>query len=202
MKIVRQNSLAATPWKNGGGITREAFRVPAAGEPFDWRVSFAQIDRSGPFSDFAGYTRHMVLLRGAGVRLEFAGGRRTTLREPGDSAQFDGAVATRGELLHGSCIDLNLIVATDGYTVSARIEAVREPVTWQAVAGHSLLLVPIDAAVVVRGARGDGAQLEAWDLAVESGSGDGTGMLRPADACAPCRVFLARIIDNKAAKRQ
>src|SRR5271167_4155392 len=102
MKVVRHASLVATPWKNGGGITREALRVPSDRDPFGWRLSFAQLDRSGPFSDFSGYSRHMVLLRGAGVRLDFADGTQATLREAGDLAQFDGAVATHGELLDGS----------------------------------------------------------------------------------------------------
>src|ERR1017187_4489011 len=101
MKIVRQTSLIATAWKNGGGITREAIRVPASGDQFGWRVSFAQIDRSGPFSDFSGCVRHMVLLRGAGVRLDYAGGEHATLRETGDHVQFDGGVSTHGELLAG-----------------------------------------------------------------------------------------------------
>src|SRR5580692_4018189 len=111
MQIVRYKTLNATPWKNGGGVTREAIRVPPGADPFGWRVSFAQIDASGPFSDFSGYERHMVLLRGAGVRLAFAGGKQVSLLEVGNLAQFDGAVATHGKLVQGSCIDLNLIVS-------------------------------------------------------------------------------------------
>jgi hypothetical protein len=37
--------------------------------PIRWRVSIAQLDALGPFSDFAGYARKLVLLRGRGVRL-------------------------------------------------------------------------------------------------------------------------------------
>ncbi|MFI4891511.1 MAG: HutD family protein [Steroidobacterales bacterium] len=202
MKIVRQASLAATPWKNGGGLTREAIRVPASGEPFAWRVSFAQIDRSGPFSDFSGYVRHMVLLRGAGVRLEFADGGMATLREVGDSIRFDGAVATSCELLQGSCVDLNLIASAARYSVDARVERVREPLTWQAQSRQSLLIVPIDAAVVVQDMRGMRTRLESWDLAVGSGTEHGISKLSLADQQAPCRVFLARIVDNDAADRQ
>ena len=74
MHIVRHSSFVAVPWKNGGGVTHEAIRVPPGGEPFHWRVSVAQIDVSGPFSDFAAYNRFMVLLKGAGVVLKFSGG--------------------------------------------------------------------------------------------------------------------------------
>ena len=34
LQIVRKSSFAAAPWKNGGGITYEAIRVPAGGESF------------------------------------------------------------------------------------------------------------------------------------------------------------------------
>jgi environmental stress-induced protein Ves len=74
LQIVRKSSFTSTPWKNGGGITHEALRVPASGEPFRWRVSVAHIDTSDPFSDFSGYRRNMVLLRGAGIALNFANG--------------------------------------------------------------------------------------------------------------------------------
>jgi len=60
-------------------------RVPATGDPFLWRVSIAQIDASGPFSNFTGYSRKMVLLRGAGLRLKFAAGPDRHLHDIGDA---------------------------------------------------------------------------------------------------------------------
>src|SRR5271170_5764644 len=111
MRIIRQSDFTATPWKNGGGITHEAIRVPASGDPFRWRVSVAHIEASGPFSDFTGYNRKMVLLRGAGVALAFASGERRVLRNMGDLAEFDGALSTHCELLGGPCVDLNLMVS-------------------------------------------------------------------------------------------
>src|SRR5438445_12789240 len=101
MQIIRRSSLVPVPWKNGGGITHEMIRVPATGDPFLWRVSIAQIDASGPFSSFTGYSRKMVLLRGAGLRLKFAAGADRQLGEVGDMAAFDGAIATQCELLDG-----------------------------------------------------------------------------------------------------
>ena len=55
--------LSASPWKNGGGSTREIVcRPPGAGmDGFDWRVSVATIARSGPFSVFTGVDRVIVL---------------------------------------------------------------------------------------------------------------------------------------------
>src|SRR5436853_5944959 len=55
-----------TTWKNGGGRTTEiAAYPPDAGlEHFAWRASIADIERSGPFSAFAGIDRTLVLLQG------------------------------------------------------------------------------------------------------------------------------------------
>ena len=114
MRIIRQSSFTAVPWKNGGGVTREAIRVPPNGDSFDWRVSLARIDTSGPFSDFAAYHRFMVLLKGAGVVLNFSGGpppRVRELRDVGDMEEFDGGLATLCELVNGPCVDLNLMVS-------------------------------------------------------------------------------------------
>src|ERR1700683_2412718 len=111
IKVIRRSSFKTTPWKNGGGIPHEAIRVPPTGDAFLWRVSVAQIDASGPFSDFAGYDRKMVLLRGRGIALEFGDGQRCALRNPADSVDFDGAMPARCELLDGPCMDLNLMVA-------------------------------------------------------------------------------------------
>jgi uncharacterized protein len=165
MQIVRQASFKAVPWKNGGGITHEAVRVPADGDTFHWRVSIARIDASGPFSDFSGYDRKMVLLKGGGVELRFANGAVRALRAVGDMAEFDGALATQCELIDGPCIDLNLIVAKSLPGVSARVARVRETLTVSAAAGRATLAFPIDAAVeICRG--GERVVLEAWDLAV------------------------------------
>src|ERR1700689_4784895 len=104
LKILRKSSFTASPWKNGGGITHEAIREPPGGGPFRWRVSVAYIDVSGPFSDFAGYNRKMVLLKGAGVELRFPGGEKSTLRQVGELAEFDGALSAHCELLRGPCV--------------------------------------------------------------------------------------------------
>jgi uncharacterized protein len=193
MQIVRYKSLIATPWKNGGGVTREAIRVPSEAEAFGWRVSFAQIDASGPFSDFSGYERHMVLLRGAGVRLNFDGGKHASLLAVGDYAHFDGAVPTHARLHQGPCIDMNLFVSKALHTAVTSVLRVHRSFTWPAADEQTMLAVAIDGGVVVEDARGESSQLAEWDLAV--------GNLRCAVANPDCRVFIARIVDNRAANR-
>jgi uncharacterized protein len=105
-------SLTATPWKNGGGTTREiACRPPGADiEGFDWRVSIANIERPGPFSAFEGMDRVIMLLEGAGVRLRSRDGTVDhALDVPHAPFGFAGDLALDGELLGGPSTDFNVM---------------------------------------------------------------------------------------------
>jgi environmental stress-induced protein Ves len=192
MQIIRQSEFRSTPWKNGGGITREAIRVPATGDPFRWRVSVAHIDQPGPFSDFAAYNRIMVLLRGGGVALKFSNGEERLLCDVGDVAEFDGALATLCELLEGPCVDLNLMVAKSLPGVHAQVERLHQALALPAAQDRATLIFPIDAALVVH-AGAAAAALEPWDLAVISHSTGQPGTLVPRDASTAGLVFLASL---------
>ncbi len=196
MRIIRHSDFAVTPWKNGGGVTREGLRVPPSGDPFIWRVSVAQIDRSGPFSDFAGYDRTMVLLRGNGVDLTGANGERYGLRNIGDLIEFDGALAMQCVLEAGPCVDLNLIASKSLRIVHARVHRLQEPLAMPSDGAGSTLIFPIDAAVVVRSAGGDVAGLEPWDLGVQSASDRDEFTLVPRIGSAPPLVFLAAVSEG------
>jgi environmental stress-induced protein Ves len=170
MQIIRQSSFKASPWKNGGGVTHEAIRVPAGAGSFRWRVSVAEIDASGPFSEFADYRRWMVLLRGAGLRLTFggadgadgAGGGHAELNAVGDLVYFDGALRTHCELRGGPCMDLNLMVSKSKVRVRAWVERLQQP---RALAGGTSLAFPISGALSLEHSDGAGG-LRAWDLGV------------------------------------
>jgi environmental stress-induced protein Ves len=192
IKIIRRSSFAAIPWKNGGGITHEAIRVPPTGDAFLWRVSVAQIDTSGPFSDFAGYDRKMVLLRGHGIVLEFGSGERCALRSIGDWLEFDGAIATRCELLDGPCVDLNLMV-TKTLRSAARIERLQQPLTVAAIHGETTLIFGIQDPLSLDGSAGESARLGPWDLAILSDCSVQLSKLAPGKDSAPSSVFIATI---------
>jgi len=113
MIILRAAGYRTVPWKNGGGLTREIVREPPEPTAFDWRLSLATIDSPGPFSAFDGYRRTLVLVRGAGVELDFGPHGRSRLTVVGQSVCFDGGWSTSCTLLHGQSTDLNLIVAKD-----------------------------------------------------------------------------------------
>jgi environmental stress-induced protein Ves len=192
LRVIRRASFTATPWRNGGGITHEAIRVPPAGDAFLWRVSVAQIDSSGPFSDFAGYERKMVLLRGNGIALEFGSGDRSTLRSVGDWVEFDGAMSTRCELLDGPCMDLNLMVCKSLHT-AARVEFLNEPQRLAAIHGETTLIFGILDPLSLQGGAGESARLEPWDLAILSGCAVLLSRMAPLRRSAPSAVFIATI---------
>ena len=103
-------SLPATPWKNGGGSTIEiACQPPGAGmDTFDWRVSIATIATAGPFSSFPGVDRTILLLAGAGVRLQ-AAGIDHRLDTPFAPFVFAGDVALDCAPLGGASTDFNVM---------------------------------------------------------------------------------------------
>jgi hypothetical protein len=170
LQVVRRASFKAVPWKNGGGITHEALRVPESGDPFRWRVSLAEVETSGPFSDFAPYRRYMMLLEGEGIELCFGDGASKTLRRPGELTEFDGAMSTYGELIDGPCRDLNLIVSKT-LSATVRVERAAAQLSIEAGRDQTVLVFPIDggATLSVEGDRNvETLALERWDLAVLS----------------------------------
>lgn len=106
--VVRLGDIAATPWRNGGGTTRELAVWPSA-EDWTWRMSVAEVEQNGPFSVFNGVDRWFAVLEGAGVQLDVAG-RRCVLRPADEPFFFDGAAAVDCQLLAGKTEDFNLMV--------------------------------------------------------------------------------------------
>jgi uncharacterized protein len=109
MRIIRNSDCRAMPWRNGGGTTTEVICDPPGGDPFNWRVSVADVTASGPFSRFADYDRHIAVIEGRGMILQFADGR-TEMLDPMKPFSFRGDDETAGNLQHGPVRDLNLIV--------------------------------------------------------------------------------------------
>jgi len=110
LRLVR-DQYRSMPWKNGGGTTREILISPPRterGDGFDYRVSLADVRADGPFSTFPGCDRHLVVVGGAGMRLD-VGGRALALR-PFVPVAFSGDDATYGTLTEGPVRDFNVIV--------------------------------------------------------------------------------------------
>lgn len=106
--VVALQDVAASPWKNGGGVTRELAVWPAVGD-WSWRMSVAEVDQSGPFSRFDGIDRWFAVIDGAGVQLDMAG-KNYFLTSVDAPFCFDGAASVDCQLLAGKTVDFNLMV--------------------------------------------------------------------------------------------
>ena len=111
IQVVELWRARPTPWKNGGGTTRDLLAWPDAAS-WQLRVSVAAIERDGPFSDFSGIDRWFAVLQGVGVALQVRG-ERHELRPGTPPLRFDGASAPMCRLLDGPTSDLNLLVRRD-----------------------------------------------------------------------------------------
>lgn len=109
MAIVKINheSFIEMPWKNGGGNTTEFFRISSGGN-FLFRISVAQVNESGPFSQFENTDRILTLLEGNGFSLTGEFGEKT-LATKTDIFNFPGEWAIECKLINGACKDLNVM---------------------------------------------------------------------------------------------
>jgi uncharacterized protein len=100
--------IAPTPWRNGGGTTRELVAFPVR-EHWHWRLSVADIAQDGPFSSFDGVQRWFAVLQGGGVRLSLDGVEHVLTAES-EPLAFDGAAAANCCMVGGPTQDFNLMV--------------------------------------------------------------------------------------------
>lgn len=129
MSLTRFNfaGLPVSPWRNGGGETREIVSWPPGEPDFDWRASIATIAQDGPFSAFAGIDRSITLLEGDGVRLFSAGHIDHQLARIGEPFAFSGDVALEATLLGGASQDFNIM--TRRGRLAAQVQRSAEPLT-------------------------------------------------------------------------
>jgi len=121
--VLRAADRIATPWKNGGGVTREvAAWPPGSGfDDFQWRVSMAEVRRDGPFSIFPNVDRILAVLEG---RLALAVTGLTTFELSPDSppAAFPGDAPANGHVLEGPVLDLNLMTRRGAKAALRRLD--------------------------------------------------------------------------------
>ncbi len=137
------SALPATPWKNGGGTTREIAAHPqgAGIEAFGWRLSVAEVARDGPFSAFPGIDRTIVLLQGAGMRLcDVAAKREHPLTTIGAPHAFAGEAAVEARLVGGATSDFNVMTRRGQW--SATVDTLKQRTE----------LAPADALLLLAGA--------------------------------------------------
>lgn len=111
-KILSAKDFRSMPWKNGGGVTRELYRLPHPTDPerFSLRLSMAQVAADGPFSTFPGIDRTLLLVQGAGFRLTFPDQLEVVLDQPLVPLFFAGEDVIQCHLLAGACQDFNVMI--------------------------------------------------------------------------------------------
>ena len=182
MQVVRAADAVAMPWRNGGGVTRE-YLVQPSDEGYDWRLSVAEVATNGPFSEFAGFDRILVLLSGAGMVLRFADASDVTLSEPLQHHRFAGEAAVHATLVHGPTTDLNLFWRRERW--QAVLQVIQAPCALPG--GGPCLAYVVKGTAVVDGVTVQQGDVVRSDDAVEA-SGDGrmvVFLLRPVTAAYP-----------------
>ncbi|WP_329561868.1 HutD/Ves family protein [Kitasatospora sp. NBC_01266] len=124
-----------TPWRNGGGYTREVAADPGGA----WRVSLAEVAADGPFSLFPGLARILTVVEGPGLELT-VGDREPVIVPPQRPFAFPGGLPTSARLLGSPVTALNLMAREPGaeVTVTSGGEELRP------AAGGTLLAIALD----------------------------------------------------------
>jgi uncharacterized protein len=122
LKVLNTDTLPATPWKNGGGKTREIARHEVD-NALVWRISLADVANDGPFSHFPGLMRILTVIDGDGIDLHMPD--KVIQARPGVPVQFSGDVPVNGRLTKGPIRDLNLIF--DPSRIMATVAQVASP---------------------------------------------------------------------------
>jgi environmental stress-induced protein Ves len=110
MRILRAADRLATPWKNGGGVTREVAAFPPGSDfdGFEWRISIASVHADGPFSYLPGIDRRLAVLNGR-LALSISDQAPRELTADAPIIELAGEQATHARLLAGPVTDLNVM---------------------------------------------------------------------------------------------
>lgn len=91
-RMTRAADLQRVPWRNGQGLTTE-IALGGDRDDFTWRVSLAEVARSGDFSAFPGIDRIIMLIEGDAMTLHLPG--HTQVLRTDEPFAFDGGVPVR-----------------------------------------------------------------------------------------------------------
>jgi len=106
MQVLLGQDLVDVKWKNRGGITRK-IATGMLGDATAWRVSRADVDVEGPFSNFAGLTRILTVVSPNTMTLLHECGVLDA--RPWEPVIFDGGLPISSQLVDGPVTDLNLM---------------------------------------------------------------------------------------------
>lgn len=119
MRLLRFHEFPVSPWRNGGGVTREIAALRGAGDDFLWRLSIATVHADGPFSTFTGIDRTIAVLAGRGMTLQLAE-RTVSLRAESEPFEFAGEEPVYARVIEGETTDLNAMTRRGAFTHAMR----------------------------------------------------------------------------------
>ena len=110
-RILRSSDYQRMPWKNGGGTTTEIWKAASPAGEMLWRLSIAHIASDGPFSEFPGIDRWIMVVSGNGMELTIEGLGAKRLDRPFEPLFFPGDAKTDCRLIDGPIRDFNFMIA-------------------------------------------------------------------------------------------
>lgn len=137
------------PWKNGRG---ELVLIDGEGtNKWDdmgvaWHFGRTAIVQEGPFSDYSGYERLQVVIKGTGLIL-MAPDHEIELRNALEPRRYDGGTPIRTRLEHGPVEVVNLIADRQRFDIDLRVG--RTSMKLRCPPGRHLVFVPTGAARVI-----------------------------------------------------
>lgn len=119
--LLRASDRGVTPWRNGGGTTREIAISPhgALLTAFDWRISMAVISGISPFSVFPGVDRILTVIGGT-LDLAIDGRAAITLSAGAPPCRFAGEDICVGTALTQTVTDLNVMTRRAAFCAAVR----------------------------------------------------------------------------------
>ncbi len=110
-RILHSRNYQRMPWKNGGGTTTEIWKAASPAGEMLWRLSIADVASDGPFSEFPGIDRWIMVISGKGMELKIAGLGARRLDLPFEPLFFPGDAKTDCTLIDGPIRDFNFMIA-------------------------------------------------------------------------------------------
>lgn len=122
MRLFSPTDYLRMPWKNGGGSTTQIAIAPAGAtlDDFDWRISSARVETTGPFSTFPGIDRSLAVLN-CGALLLPQDGQLIRLEVDVAPFAFPGERAIDAALPAGPVIDFNVMTRRASWRHSLQV---------------------------------------------------------------------------------
>lgn len=128
IRTIRQSEFKKMPWKNGKGTTQQIYIHPENSNldknNFDLRISSAPIATDGEFSQFAGMSRILVPIKGAGFELN------GKVYEKFEVANFSGDELTSCRLIKDSVMDVGVIYDPKKFHIHAKVLNIKSPMSF------------------------------------------------------------------------